>query len=332
MKAIIPVAGTGTKLRPHTYTQPKALIPIGGKPILAYIIDEMVDAGVTEFVFIVGYLGEKIRDFVEKKYPNIKAYYADQVIREGIGHAIWHAKKFIEGDEPVFIALGDSVFDLNMKEIVAAPTSLLCVKKVEDPREFGVVEMEEKNGLIRRLIEKPNIPKSNLALVGLYKINESKALFDALDYNINNEIKTRNEIQLTDALMRMIDEGVIFKGYKVNNWFDCGRKESLLETNAILLKKNGAEQAEDLQLENSVIIEPVSIAANCKLNNCIVGPNVTIGENASITDSIIKNSIIGSNSVLENVLLHHSLIGSDTMIRGMSQTLNLGDDTEIDMR
>ncbi|MCY7411082.1 MAG: glucose-1-phosphate thymidylyltransferase, partial [Chitinophagales bacterium] len=280
----------------------------------------------------VGYLGEKIKDFVEKKYPHIKAYYADQVIREGIGHAIWHAKKFIEEDEPVFIALGDSVFDLNMKEIVAAPTSLLCVKKVDDPREFGVVEMEEKNGLVRRLIEKPNIPKSNLALVGLYKINESKALFDALEYNINHKIKTRNEIQLTDALMRMIDEGVIFKGYKVNNWFDCGRKESLLETNAILLKKNGADQAEDLQLENSVIIEPVSIAANCKLSNCIVGPNVTIGENASITDSIIKNSIIGSNSVLENVLLHHSLVGSDTMIRGMSQTLNLGDDTEIDMR
>jgi glucose-1-phosphate thymidylyltransferase len=313
-------------------SQPKALIPIGGKPILAYIIDEMVDAGVTDFVFIVGYLGEKIRDFVDKKYPNINAFYADQVIREGIGHAIWHAKKYVDENEPVFIALGDSVFDLNMKDIVAAPTSILCVKKVEDPREFGVVEMEEKNGLIRRLIEKPNIPKSNLALVGLYKINESKALFDALEYNINNQVKTRNEIQLTDALMRMIEEGAIFKGYKVNNWFDCGRKDALLETNAILLKKNGAVQSENLVLENSVLIEPVSIAENCKLANCIIGPNVTIGENTTLTDSIIKNSIIGSNSVLDNVLLHHSLVGSDTIIRGMSQTLNLGDDTEIDMR
>jgi len=332
MKAIIPVAGTGTKLRPHTYTQPKALIPIAGKPILAFIIDEMLEAGVKDFVFIIGYLGEKIKDFVEKKYPNINAFYAEQNSREGIGHAIWHAEMFVKNNEPVFIALGDSVFDLNLKEIVSAPTSLLCVKKVDDPRAFGVVEMEEKNGLIRRLIEKPLIPKSNLALVGLYKINESTELFDALSYLIQNNIKTRGEIQLTDALMRMIDKGVVFKGYKVNNWFDCGRKESLLETNAILLKKYGARQLPSLQLENSVIIDPVSIAENCKLSNCIVGPNVTIGENTTITSSIIKDSIIGSNSTLDNVLLHHSLVGNDAVIRGMSQTLNLGDDTEIDMR
>ncbi|MFI5136081.1 MAG: sugar phosphate nucleotidyltransferase, partial [Chitinophagales bacterium] len=216
MKAIIPVAGTGTKLRPHTYTQPKALIPIAGKPILAFIIDAMIEAGVKDFIFIIGYLGEKVRDFVEKKYPNINAFYAEQNTREGIGHAIWHAEMFVKNNDPVFIALGDSVFDLNLKEIVEAPTSLLCVKKVDDPRAFGVVEMEEKNGLIRRLIEKPLIPKSNLALIGLYKINESVELFDALGYIIQNNIKTRGEIQLTDALMRMIDKGVVFKGYKVN--------------------------------------------------------------------------------------------------------------------
>jgi len=332
MKAIIPVAGTGTKLRPHTYTQPKALIPIAGKPILAFIIDELVEAGINEFVFVLGYLGDKIRDFVEKKYPNISANYAEQMSREGIGHAIAHAKKFVTENEPVFIALGDSVFDLNVKEILEAPSSILCVKKVDDPRAFGVVEMEEKGGLIRRLIEKPVIPKSNLALVGLYKINESKALFEALEYNISHEVKTRNEFQLTDALMRMIDQGIIFKGYKVNNWFDCGRKESLLETNAILLKKSAPFISDVLLLENSVIIEPVSIAENCKLNNCIVGPNVTIGENTSITSSMIRDSIIGSNSTLDNVLLHHSLVGNDATIRGMSQTLNLGDDTEIEMQ
>ena len=270
MKAIIPVAGTGTKLRPHTYTQPKALIPIAGKPILAFIIDEMVEAGVKDFVFIVGYLGDKIRDFVEKKYPHINAHYAEQILREGIGHAIWHAREFVRQNEPVFIALGDSVFDLNLKEIASAPSSLLCVKKVDDPRAFGVVEMEEKNGLIRRLIEKPVIPKSNLALVGLYKINESDALFSALDYLIQNNLKTRGEIQLTDALMRMIEIGVVFKGYKVNNWFDCGRKESLLETNAILLKKIGSLQHASLFTENTVIIEPVSIAASSE----IISPNM----------------------------------------------------------
>ena len=332
MKAIIPVAGTGTKLRPHTYTQPKALIPIAGKPILAFIIDEMIEAGINEYVFIIGYLGDKIRDFVDKKYPHIKSHFVDQASRAGIGHAIWHARDLVLENEPVFIALGDSVFDLNMKEIVNAPSSLLCVKKVDDPRTFGVVEMEEKGGLIHRLIEKPQIPKSNLALVGLYKIIESKELFDALDYNIKNNVVTRGEIQLTDALMRMIERGVAFKGYKVTNWFDCGRKETLLETNAILLKKMGHSLASSLQYENSIIIDPVSIAENCRLNNCIVGPNVTIGENTVISSSIIKDSIIGSNSVIADVLLHHSLVGNDAMIRGMSQTLNLGDDTEIDMR
>jgi glucose-1-phosphate thymidylyltransferase len=332
MKAIIPVAGTGTKLRPHTYTQPKALIPIAGKPILAFIIDEMVEAGVKDYIFIIGYLGDKIRDFVEKKYPDINAQFVEQPSREGIGHAIWHARYLVEENEPVFIVLGDSVFDLNMKEIISAPTSLLCVKKVDDPRTFGVVEMEEKGGLIHRLIEKPQIPKSNLALVGLYKINESKELFDALDYNIKAHIVTRGEIQLTDALMRMIEKGVIFKGYKVNNWFDCGQKQTLLETNAILLKKTSHPLASSLEYQNSIIIDPVSIDENCKLNNCIVGPNVTIGENTVISSSIIKDSIIGSNSVIEEVLLHHSLVGNDTTIRGMSQTLNLGDDTEIDMR
>lgn len=332
MKAIIPVAGTGTKLRPHTYTQPKALIPIAGKPILAFIIDEMIEAGVKDYIFIIGYLGDKIRDFVTYRYPGINATFVDQPTREGIGHAIWHARDFVKNNEPVFIALGDSVFDLNMKEIIAAPTSLLCVKKVDDPRTFGVVEMDEKGGLISRLIEKPLIPKSNLALVGLYKINESDALFEALDYNIKNKVVTRGEIQLTDALMRMIEKGVVFKGYKVNNWFDCGRKDTLLETNSILLKKMGHVHAANLQHENSIIIDPVSIADNCKLSNSIVGPNVTIGENTVITSSIIKESIIGSNSVINDVLLHHSLVGNDATIRGMSQRLNLGDDTEIDLR
>lgn len=143
---------------------------------------------------------------------------------------------------------------------------------------------------------------------------------------------TRGEFQLTDALMRMIEKGIVFKGYKVNNWFDCGRKSTLLETNAILLKKMGHVLASPLQYENSIIIDPVSISEKCRLNKCIVGPNVTIGENTVITSSIIKDSIIGSNSEIEDVLLHHSLVGNDATIRGMSQTLNLGDDAEIDMR
>jgi glucose-1-phosphate thymidylyltransferase len=330
MKVIIPVAGTGTKLRPHTYTQPKALIPIGGKPILAYIIDEMIEAGIDKFIFIVGYLGDKIKDYVSRKYPNIKAVFAEQPSREGTGHAVWHARNYVDPNEPVFIALGDSVFDVNMKEMVLSTSSLICVKKVDDPRGFGVAEIEEE-GTILRLVEKPQIPKSNMALAGLYKVNESKALFEALDYNIRNHVVTKGEIQLTDALMRMIEQGIQFKAYRVTNWFDCGRKESLLETNAMLLRKTEQPPAQG-QFDNTILIDPVSIASNCQLSDCIVGPNVTIGENTIVKHAIIRDSIIGSNSNIEDVLLQNSLVGSDATIRGMSQTLNIGDDTEIDMR
>ncbi|MCS6990433.1 MAG: sugar phosphate nucleotidyltransferase [Chitinophagales bacterium] len=332
MKAIIPVAGAGARLRPHTYTQPKALIPVGGKPILAYILDELQEAGIQEYIFVIGHLGEKIREYVQEKYPNLHAHYVEQVVRQGIGHAIWLARPYVQKGEPVFIALGDSVFDLSMKELVLAPTSLLCVRKVDDPRSFGVVEMEEKNGMIRQLVEKPQFPKSNLALVGLYKILESDLLFEALNYLIENHITTQGEIQLTDALMRMIEQGVPFKGYKVNNWFDCGKKEQLLETNAILLRKHGAPKHASAKLENTVLIEPVSLGQHVVLSRCIVGPNVSIGEHTRIDGSIISNSIIGSHTDIERVMLENSLVGSDCTLHGVFQHLNLGDDTEIDLR
>ncbi|MCS6918119.1 MAG: sugar phosphate nucleotidyltransferase [Chitinophagales bacterium] len=332
MKAIIPVAGAGARLRPHTYTQPKALIPVGGKPILAYIIDELIEAGIREFVFVVGHLGEKIREFVERKYPQVHAHYAEQVVRQGIGHAIWLARPYVLPDEPVFIVLGDSVFDLSMTDLVRSPSSLLCVRKVDDPRQFGVVEMEEKNGLIRQLVEKPQFPKSNLALVGLYKIMESGQLFAALDHLVQNRITTQGEIQLTDALMYMIEQGVQFKGYKVNNWFDCGKKEQLLETNAILLRKHGAPKHPTARLENTVVIEPVSLAEQVTLSRCIVGPHVAIGEHTQIQNSIIANSIIGSHTDIDRVMLENSVVGNDSTLRGVYQHLNLGDDTEMDLR
>jgi len=167
MQAIIPVAGAGTKLRPHTYTQPKALIPVAGKPILSFIMDELIAAGVTEYIFVIGYLGEKIRDYVGKKYPNLKVSFVEQETREGIGHAIWLTNEVVSKQEEIIIVLGDSVFDADMKTIIASEFSLLGVKKVDDPRSFGVAEISDDD-LIVRVEEKPQIPRSNLALVGLY--------------------------------------------------------------------------------------------------------------------------------------------------------------------
>lgn len=329
MKAIIPVAGVGTKLRPHTYTQPKALIPIAGKPILGFIIDQLLEVGFKEFIFITGYLGEKIEDYIESKYAHIQSNFVRQNTREGIGHAIWMARDLIKKDEEIFIVLGDTIFEVNLKEILNMPHSVLGVRKVDDPRNFGVAEFADDNN-ITKVEEKPQIPKSNMALVGIYKIKESKALIEAIDYNIQHNIRTREEFQLTDAIMRMIENGIKFTAYKINNWFDCGKKDGLLETNSLMLKKTAAVSKEIPLFENTIIVHPVSIGKGCEISNSIIGPNATIGENASINYSIIKDSIIGNFSNLQDVVLHHSVVGSDATIKGLSQSLNIGDDTEID--
>ncbi len=329
MKAIIPVAGIGSRLRPHTHTQPKALVPVAGKPILAHIIDNLVDSGINEFIFIVGYLGDKIEDYVKSNYPTLEKKFILQEPREGIGHAVWLAKDSIHANDEVVIALGDTVFDIDLKQILNQKESSLGVKKVDDPRSFGVAELNEE-GWIKNLVEKPPIPKSNLALVGLYKIKEAKLLMEALGENIQNNIRTYNEFQLTDGILLLINKGVKMKTFSVENWYDCGTKESLLETNAVLLKKSLGRDYSKYEFENTIIIPPVSISANCKISNSIIGPNVSIGDNSIINDSILKDAIIGSYSELQNAVLHHSVIGSDASLHGLSQSLNIGDNTEID--
>jgi len=329
MKAIIPVAGAGTKLRPHTYTQPKALIPLAGKTILSIIVDQLQEAGINEFIFIVGYLGEKIHDYVKEKYPHITSHFVYQNERHGIGHAILLTRSIV-GDDEIFIVLGDTICEYNAKEVLDDPNSLLGVKRVDDPRNFGVAEIDE-HGAINRVVEKPQIPKSNMALVGIYRIKESGFLFSCLENNMRDQITSYGEYNLTDAIECMIKSGVKFKSFKVQNWFDCGRKETLLESNAKLLKKFGSNIAPEHQFENTIIIQPVSIAAGCDIKNSIVGPNVAIGEKTTVNYSIIKNSIIGSFANLNDIVLTESLIGSDTEVKGESRSLNIGDNTEIDL-
>lgn len=329
MKAIIPVAGAGTKLRPHTYTQPKALIPLAGKTVLSIIVDQLKEAGINEYIFIVGYLGEKIQDYVKTVYPDIAAHFVYQNDRQGIGHAIRLTRNIVSNDE-VMIVLGDTICEYDVAEVLNSSSSMIGVKKVDDPRNFGVAEMD--GGLdIAHLVEKPQIPKSNLALVGIYKIRETDLLFQCLDANIKSGIKTHGEFSITDALDCMIKKDAKFKAFKVDSWFDCGRKETLLESNATFLKKFNARAQQCPQFENTVLVQPVSIGKNCTIKNSIIGPNVTIGDNTEIDYSIIKSSIIGSFSTLYDIVLDYSLIGSDTTIRGETRTLNIGDNTDIDL-
>jgi glucose-1-phosphate thymidylyltransferase len=333
VKAIIPVAGAGTKLRPLTYTQPKALIPIAGKTILSVIVDQLLEAGVTDFVFVIGYLGEKIQRYVAKTYPNLKYTIVNQEDRKGTGHAIWLTKDAVK-DEEVIIVLGDTVCDYNVSDVIKSSTSQIGVKKVDDPRSFGVVELDSKDR-VTKAVEKPLIPKSNMAMVGVYYIKETKELFDALEKNMNTRMDEEGEYHLTNALEYMIEHyNTKFYAFRVNNWFDCGKKETLLSTNAILLKEMSEVKGEDgkpYHFDTSVIIPPVSIAEGCKIHNSIIGPNVTIGEYTTVQSAIIKDSIIGSYAELTEVVLHSSIIGSDAFVRGMSQSLNIGDNTEIDL-
>jgi glucose-1-phosphate thymidylyltransferase len=331
MKVIIPVAGAGTRLRPHTYTQPKPLMPVAGKPIIRFIVDKLAEAGMTDFVFVIGYLGDKIRDFIEETYPNLQTEFVYQEHREGSAHAVWTAREAIEDEDEIFIAFGDTIFDVDLQQMLDCPNSCLGVKKVTDPREFGVAEFGD-DGIVTRMVEKPRIPKSNMAIVGLYKIKEVPTLLRAIEHLMRQDLRTVGEYQLTDALQWMVEQGVRFRTLPVSNWFDCGRKDVLLETNAMLLDQRGyATAALDLPVfDNTIFIHPVAVGANCEIANSIIGPHVTIGDNASIQRSIVKDSIIGNFTSLEDVVLKRSVIGSDTSIRGMDLSLNIGDNTEID--
>ena len=328
MKAIIPVAGAGAKLRPHTYTQPKALIPIAGKTILSFIVDQLKEVGIREFIFIVGYLGEKIQDYVQATYPQLTTHFLYQNDRLGTAHAIELAKSIV-GEDEVFISLGDTICEFDMKEVMDSPYSVLGIKKVDDPRKFGVVEMNE-SFFVEHTVEKPAIPKSNDALVGIYKIKESAILFECFQHLFAENIKSNGEYHLTDAIDCMIQKGVQFKACKVKQWYDCGKKENLLEANAVLLKKTGGLQVSPSMYPHSIIIAPVSIAEGCTIENSIIGPHVTIGNNTTIKSSVVKESIIGSYTTLDEVVLDNSLIGNDAAVKGLSRTLNIGDNTEID--
>ncbi len=339
MKAIIPVAGAGTKLRPLTYTHPKALIPIAGKTILSRIVDRLLEAGVRKFVFVIGYLGEKVRDYVEGAYPDLQCQFIQQPDRLGIGQAVWLTRTAIAPGEEIIIVLGDTVAEYDAEALLRSEVSQVAVRKVDDPRSFGVAELDF-NDRITRVVEKPLIPKSNMALVGIYAIRETELLFQILEREMAAFAHSgKEDLPLTDALQAMIQEGVPFDAFRVANWYDCGKKESLLATNAIFLQQmveKGGFPTRLVELAarhpQAMIIPPVQIDPGCTLRHAIIGPNVSIGENTLIERSILRDSIVGSYAELKDVALHKSIIGNDAFVRGSSQSLHIGDNTEIDLQ
>jgi len=331
MKAIIPVAGVGTRLRPHTHTAPKVLLHVAGKPILGHILDEMTGLGVTDIAFIVGYLGEMVEDYIGAQYPRIKARFVEQERRQGLGHAIWLARDLICDDEPVLIILGDTIFEADLRGALSNTHTIIGVKEVADPRRFGVVETGA-DGLVRSLVEKPESPKTNLAIVGIYVVRHSALLFRCLDEMIRQERRTGGEFQLTDALAMMIEAGEPIRTFKVDGWFDCGNPETLLETNRVLLERNQARsRLVPGDYPGSIIIPPVSISPKARIERSIIGPNVSVSDGAEVSGAIVANSIISEGAVVSNIILESSIISNNARVRGHRSRLNVGDSSEISL-
>ena len=323
MRAVIPVAGIGTRLKPHTYSTPKVLLNVGSKPILGHILDKLLEENITKATFVIGYLGDMIKVYVQHEYPQIKADFVEQKALEGLGHAIYTAIPTFD-EEEIFVILGDTIFDVNLKEVFKHKKSALGVKSVEDPRRFGVAVL--KDGFISQLVEKPQTLISNLALVGLYYFSNANTLVKALNKLVEKDIRTKSELQLTDAIQLMIESGEKITTFPVDGWYDCGKPETLLSTNKFLLDKNPSSK----EYENVVINSPVFIAEDAEIENSIIGPYATIASGVKITQCIIKNSIIGSYARVSNALLDNSIVGSNTIVRGAFKRLNAGDSSEID--
>ena len=319
--AIVPVAGAGTRLRPHTYTYPKVLLTVGDKPIIGHILDELSAAGVKKIFMVIGYMGDKIRAYISEKYPRLDVTYVTQEEPKGLGHAIWITRNYVKG--PALVMLGDTIISADLRKFMNGGEDAIAVKEVADPRRFGVVQA--KKGRIISMVEKPKNPVSNLAIVGIYSFRDTRPLFDSLDSLVRSGRTTRGEIQLTDALSLMLKGGHRFRPVTIDGWYDCGKPETLLETNRyILKKKNPAHRA-----PGCAIIEPVYISPRAKVSNSVIGPYASIGDGVIADYSIISDSIINENAVIMNMNLSKSLVGPGATIIGRREQINIGESSEI---
>lgn len=321
MKAIIPAAGIGTRLRPHTHTAPKALLHVAGKPIIGHILDELLAFGIDEVVIIVGFLGDKIVDYVKKSY-RIKVNFITQEKLNGLGWAINLTRDQIS-DEPVLIILGDTIFEADLSGVLQGEYDSVGTKVVDDPRRFGVARMD--GDFIAELIEKPEEPVSKQALVGIYYIRSTELFKRCLGELIERKITTRGEYQLTDALGLMIKHGCKMTTFNVDGWFDCGKPEALLSTNRYLLSQIKSVD----QRKGNILLAPVYISPSAVLENSVIGPHVSVGDNSRIVRSVIKDSIISEGAEVTDCLLERSLIGNNSLISGQFKRANLGDSSEI---
>ncbi len=316
MKAVIPAAGIGTRLRPHTLNKPKALLAVAGRPILAHIVDDLAAAGIERFVVIVGYYGRTVREWFDAARPELDIVYVEQERRLGLGHAVWTAREAV-GDEPFFCVLGDTILKADYQTLLTSRESVIGVRQVDDPRRFGVVVKDGER--VTGFVEKPEVPPSNLAIVGAYLFREGGALFDALQRIIREDRRTRGEYQLTDGMQIMLQEGHAFRTVEVSDWYDCGKQETWLETNRVLLARDAAAVT-----AGYCHCDPTARVADSRL-----GPYVSLGPGVVVENSEIRDTIVGAGSVLRDCRLAGSLVGEHCRVEGVAGTINIGDFCEL---
>ncbi|MFX1504717.1 MAG: sugar nucleotidyltransferase [Promethearchaeota archaeon] len=337
MRCIIPAAGRGTRLRPHTNTKPKALLSLRNKPLISHIMDSIIEADITDIIIVVGYEKEKLISYINSNYEKTCNFtFLEQKDRRGLGHAIYTAAEFLDG-EPVLIALGDSLyensFSLMLDEYNKFPnwTGAITVKSVSNPQAYGIVNTHEKSNEVKELVEKPKNPTSSLAITGVYIIRDSLELKYALEELVNfNQIGIGGELQLTDALQSMVQKGLILGTIDSGRWFDCGKKEALLAAHRYVLDKNRQSSIES-ELKNTIVIPPIAIQTNCDISDSIIGPYVSIDKGTTIKKSILSSSIIGSGSHINNTNIHDSLIGDKVILIGKGHNFNIGDHSKVQL-
>ena len=321
MNVIIPAAGIGSRLRPQTHTIPKALLHVAGKPILAHILDTVSRLDPDEISIVTGFLGDMVREYVGRHYHS-RMRFVEQEELLGLGYAVHLALKEMD-DRPILIILGDTIVETDMAAFISKSENVLGLRPVDDPERFGIADIAE--GKVVRLVEKPEKPDSNMALIGLYYIKDTAQLKKNLAHLVETGVSNNGEIQLTDALQKMIEDGAVFEASLVDGWYDCGKRETLIATNRHLLEKNTSMQSR----EGSVIIPPSFIAPSAVIESSIIGPYVSISDRAVIKNAIIKNSIIGYEAEVRNALLTDSLVGHRAIVVGDFRELNVGDSSEI---
>lgn len=325
MKVIIPLAGKGTRLRPHTHVTPKPMLKVAGRPVMSYVMDDVLKLGnVEQVVYITGHLKEKVEAYARTTY-DIPSVFIEQAVQDGTAGAVALAKPFV--DQPVLIVFVDTIFDADLSIVKDSDDDgIIWTKEVEDYQRFGVVVTDE-HGHMTRIIEKPKDPISKRANIGLYYIKNWKLLFEGISHVLATA-PNKGEWYLTDAFQYMIDHGAKIRVVDVAGWYDAGQLETLLDTNRTMLEKGRARRPDALGA-GATIVEPVYVEDGCTIEHSTVGPNVSLGAGSTIRHSTVVNAVIGEQTLIEHAHVHDAFLGDRVVVKGVSGRMNLGDDSDI---